>query len=374
MPRLTIDLTKIEHNARLIAELLKPFGVRLCGVTKGCLGNEMVAGAMLDGGAAALADSRTENIRNLRHHFPRTSIEFLRSPVTPDQAGFDADIYFVSSCEQVQALVKLSPKWPLKVCLLIESGDGREGVPLDLASEEAQRITGISEAALVGVATNAACARADAPVGEALAAFNDASGRIAWRLGRGRGSQTSGPAETPQAGAAGKLKGLTAPMLPLISVGGSGLLRLLVDPEEPKEKPAGWSMSLFAGVSELRCGEAILLGRIPSGRAPDLYLQDARRDAFILEGPVQEVFEKDGVTQALIGFGVQDTGGGRLIPCHPGITPETATSDYFAVSCGSPELQAHPLRIGEPVRFIPSYYALLAAMTSPFVQKEFVNG
>ena len=131
-------------------------------------------------------------------------------------------------------------------------------------------------------------------------------------------------------------------------------------------------MSLFAPITELRCGEAILLGRIPSGSASDLYLHGARRDAFTLDGPVLEVFEKNGVTQALVGFGIQDTGRGRLIPRQPGITALSATSDYFAVSCASPELKAHPLRVGETISFIPTYHALLAAMTSPYVSKSFV--
>ena len=358
MPRLTIDLAKIEHNTRLIDGLLKPHGVRLVGVTKGCVGNDLVAGAMLAGGAAALADSRAGNIRNLRRHFPETEIEFLRSPVVHEDAGFDADVYFVSSYEQALLLLQMAPRRPLRLCLLIETGDGREGVPLRMASDEAARIACMPDAALAGLATNAACARSGAPVGEALAAFGDAAGKIAWRLGRGRMEQSSG--------------GVTEPP-PLMSVGGSGLLRLLAGAEEAEGREPGWGMSLFAPVTELRCGEAILLGRIPSGSAPDLYLEGAHRDAFILEGPVLEVFEKDGAPQALIGFGVQETGGARLIPCHPGITPASATSDYFAITCGSPELRAHPLRVGEMVGFIPTYYALLAAMTSPYVNKEFLG-
>ena len=348
MPRLTIDLTKIEHNARLVAELLKPHGVKLVGVTKACRGNELVAEAMLAGGAAGLADSRAGNVRKLRRHFSDARISFLRSPVTREDICFDADACFVSSLEQALPLLRQARGRPLRFFLMIETGDGREGVPLELASEEAGLIAQTRDAELVGLATNAACARADAPVGEALAAFNDVTAKIDWRLGRGQGSNL------------------------MSSAGGSGLLSLLVDPEEMEGKPRGWCMSLFAPVTELRCGEAILLGRIPSPSAADLYLEGAHRDAFILEGPVLEVFRKGGMTQALVGFGVQDTGGAGLIPCHPGITPASATSDYFAISCSSPELAAHPLRIGEPVRFIPTYYALVAAMTSPYVSKDFI--
>jgi predicted amino acid racemase len=303
---------------------------------------------MLAGGAAALADSRADNIRNLRRRIPGAEIEFLRSPVDADEAGFDADVYFVSSYAQVQALVTMAPAQPLKFCLMIETGDGREGAPPDVAAEEASRIAAMEKAELAGLATNAACARNDALVGDALAAFNEAAGMIAKKLGR------------------------TRPW-PLMSVGGSGLLQLLVAPQPAKKAQTGAGLPLFAPVTELRSGEAILLGRIPSGPGPDLYLDNAHRDAFILEGPVMEVFKKNGVTQALVGFGVQDTGGSRLIPCHHGVSPLSATSDYFAVACDSPELTEPSLRVGSSLSFIPTYYALLAAMTSPFVLKEFAG-
>lgn len=373
MPSLTVDLAKIRHNTRLIADLLKPHGVKLTGVTKACLGNELIGEAMLAGGASGLADSRSENIRNLRRHLPDAELTFLRSPVAVEDACFDADIYFVSSFEQALPLLRMSPRRPLKLCLMLETGDGREGVPLDLASDEASRIAGLPDAVLVGLATNTACARNDVPVSSSLQAFNDAAGRISWRLRRGRmgcagGETGQSPKTVSAAGAAAFEEGA----MPLLSVGGSGLLRMLTGSDEDGEQHPGWGMSLFAPVTRLRCGEAILLGRIPSGHTPDLYLQGAHRDAFVLEGPVLEVYAKGGITQALIGFGVQDTGGAGLIPCHPGITPAGVTSDYLAINCASPELRANPLKIGEPVRFLPTYYALVAAMTSPYMEKHFI--
>ncbi|MDO8736646.1 MAG: alanine racemase [Thermoleophilia bacterium] len=370
MPRLTIDLAKIKHNTSLIVELLKPHGVKLSGVTKACLGNELVGKAMLDGGAAGLADSRAENIRNLRRHFQGAELTLLRSSVTPEDACIEADVYYVSSYEQALPLLRMSPHKPQKFCLLLETGDGREGVPLELASDEASRIAGLPEAVLVGLATNAACARIDVPVGVSLQSFNEAAARIAWRLRRGRMGCAGGGSAKAQDNADDPVD--LERMLPVMSVGGSGLLQLVTGPEEGGEQQPGWGMSLFAPVTELRCGEAILLGRIPSGQSPDLYLQGAHRDAFVLEGPVLEIFEKSGVNQALVGFGVQDTGGAGLIPCHPGITPAGMTSDYLAIDCTSPELRAHPLRVGEAVRFLPTYYALLAAMTSPYVEKNFI--
>ncbi|HEY5540519.1 MAG TPA: alanine racemase, partial [Coriobacteriia bacterium] len=56
---LTIDLGKIEENARRVVAALP--GVRIVGVTKVTCGTPEVALAMLRGGATALGESRLEN-------------------------------------------------------------------------------------------------------------------------------------------------------------------------------------------------------------------------------------------------------------------------------------------------------------------------
>ena len=185
MPRLTINLGKIEQNARLIAELLGPHGVRLVGVTKPCRGHELRPGPCWSAAPTRLPIHGPAISATCAGISPGTEIEFLRSMVSADDVGFDADIYFVSSVQQAESLLRMTPNRPLKFCLLIETGDGREGVPLEQAPEEAARLNGMEEALLAGLATNAACARGDLPVGDALETFNDVAGKITWRLDRG---------------------------------------------------------------------------------------------------------------------------------------------------------------------------------------------
>ena len=346
MPNLTIDLAKIQANASLIAGLIKPHGLRLVGVTKGCLGNELVAEAMLAGGAAALADSRVESIANLRSHFPGVELELLRSPVSGRQLNATSDIHFVSSLQQAMALIGLSTTRPVRLCLMVETGDCREGVPAGLAVEEAALLTELVDGELVGIATNAACARESAPLGEALATFTHLAQQLHWRLRMKEGQS-----------------------LPVVSAGGSGLLKLMIG----ISGEAGGMDALFGPLTELRCGEAILLGRIPSGETGDLFMPKAHRDAFLLEGVVLEVYEKAGRTQALVDFGCQDTGAAALTPYHEGITPVETSSDYLTVACDPPESPRPGVAVGDRLSFIPSYYALLAAMTSPFVEKKFLG-
>ena len=56
-PRIEIDLTKVEHNTRTLADRLAPRGIAVTGVTKAALGSPAVGAAMLRGGARGLGDS-----------------------------------------------------------------------------------------------------------------------------------------------------------------------------------------------------------------------------------------------------------------------------------------------------------------------------
>ena len=65
-PCLSIDLDKLEHNARTLVGLCRQQGITVTGVTKAVCGYPQVAEAMLRGGVASLGDSRLENIHRLR--------------------------------------------------------------------------------------------------------------------------------------------------------------------------------------------------------------------------------------------------------------------------------------------------------------------
>ena len=72
-------------------------------------------------------------------------------------------------------------------------------------------------------------------------------------------------------------------------------------------------------------------------------------------------------------MGCPDTVAASHTPHHEGITPVETSSDYLAVACDPPESPRPGVAVGDRLSFIPSYYALLAAMTSPFVEKKFLG-
>lgn len=79
-PYVTIDLDKIEHNARTIVELCRAHGIEVAGVTKGTCGHPEVARAMLRGGVSSIGDSRLRNIHRLRAAGIQTDYILLRIP------------------------------------------------------------------------------------------------------------------------------------------------------------------------------------------------------------------------------------------------------------------------------------------------------
>ncbi len=347
MPTLHINLAKIEHNTRLIADMLRRHGVRLVGVTKACQGNERVAGAMLAGGAAALADSRATSIDNLRAHFPNAELELMRPVIEAGNLSAAADIFFVSTEAQARTMMQLFPARPIRFCLMVEAGDGREGAPLSVATREAACIASLAGAELAGLATTLACVRPQAPLAGAMEAFSRAV------------AETDGLFEETDRASDSRA--------PLVSVGGSGLLALF---DERGARPGlpGGRPSPLGTATELRSGEAILLGSLPSDR-DGLFLSGAHSDAFRIEAPVLEAFEAGGGIRAVAGIGIQDVGLGRIIPAGEGIEPVGITSDYLILQC--PAAAKEYCAAGASVSFIPTYYSLLAAMTSPYVEKIF---
>src|SRR5574341_1403707 len=79
-PYVTIDVDKIEHNARTIVGLCRTHGIAVVGVTKCTCGFPEIAKAMLRGGVVAIGESQLENIHRLRSAGVDASYMLLRLP------------------------------------------------------------------------------------------------------------------------------------------------------------------------------------------------------------------------------------------------------------------------------------------------------
>jgi predicted amino acid racemase len=216
--------------------------------------------------------------------------------------------------------------------LMLESGDRREGVPLVDLDDLVACVLAMPELELAGVATNFAC------FAGTCGGLRDSVETLAEAV---RGLRS---------------RGLTVAR---VSGGNSSLLALLRGGE-----------ALPGEITEIRCGEALLLGRDALEYAP---LPDCRQDACLLRAQVLESYTKaaaEGPLRRLVlGLGSQDLGAGGLRFRQEGLFEAGRSADYLVVGveAGGPSIE-----VGEVLEIIPSYYALSAAWTSPFVEVRFV--
>ena len=342
MPELHVDSEVIGRNTEAVAALLRAHGLDLVGVTKGCLGEPGVAAAMLAGGAVALADTRDLNLQRLRDALPR--VELHRIYLPPVGVPFaPGDVTYVSSGIGAAALAA-APMPPAppgahgfvgaasaearhKVVIQVESGDLREGVPPERLLELAAEVASEPRLELLGVSTNYACFQGT-PTG--MRGSVEAIARAAAGL-RDAGIQ-----------------------IERVSGGNSSVLALLTQGE-----------SLPPEITEIRCGEALLLGHEALLYRPIAGCCSAcRLRAEVLEEYTKPARES-GRKRLVLGLGKQDLGSGAVAFVEQGLAEIGRSGDYLIVEAGAAFSRA---RVGLIIEMIPSYEALVAAWTSPYVQ------
>ena len=332
MPVLLIDIEAIGRNTETVAKMLRACGIDLIGVTKGCLGEPRVGAVMLAGGAVALADTRNENLRRLRAALPNAELHRIYLPSL--HKDFEpGDVTYISSLAGASAVAGMAreygtPREARRVMLQVETGDLREGVPLEQLYELAGAVTTDPRLELAGISTNYACFQG------APDAIRDSVGAIA--------------------GAAAQLRAAGIPVAH-VSAGNSSLLWLLAEGEGLPEE-----------VTELRCGEALLLGQDALFYRA---LPGCCHDACVLRAEVLEGYTKPvregGRRRLVLGVGRQDLGSGAVEFVDAGLRELGRSADYLVVEQEEKRPEAG---VGEMIDMIPSYEALVSAWTSPYVE------
>ena len=350
-PQITIDLSRIERNAKAVVGRCAQSGIQVFGVTKGTCGMPQVARAMLRGGVVGIAESRFENIRRLRDSGIQCPIMLLRSPPLSraEEVVRTVDISLQSELTIIHELSRIAERLGRvhDIILMIDLGDLREGIwPNDLLPtiEQILEMRGVRVA---GVGTNLTCFGAIVPTRENL-------------------SQLEAHAY--------KVERVTGLRLDWVSGGNSSSLPLLLTGCMPK------------GINNLRIGEAILQG----GR--DTFLDqpwdELDSDAFRLSGELLEVktkpsmpIGKSGVDafgqkpffmdegdrlRGIANIGREDVIVEGMTPINPGVRVLGASSDHLVLDL----TDANPsLQVGDQVDFRLNYGAMLAVMTSEYVEK-----
>ncbi|MFT5701660.1 MAG: arginase [Desulforhopalus sp.] len=350
-PCINLNLEKIEHNARTVTTFCRQYGITVTGVSKVACGNPDVAKAMLRGGVVSIGESRMRNIYRLKANGVNSPFILLRTPPLSDTNAIvtSVDISLNSELSVLAALSESALRKGLvhKVILMLDLGDLREGIlPADLfaVTRDIIELEGVK---VVGLGTNLSCYGGVVPSVENM-------GMLAYY--------------------ADELEHRFNLQLSFISGGNSSSLELLAEGKMPKR------------INHLRLGESILLGRETVNRQP---VPGTYQDAFLLNAEIIElkkkpslpigktgqdafgntpVFEDKGdMVRAILNIGREDIDVDGITPIDSRLSILGGSSDHLLVDVTG---ASGEIALGDRIEFLTNYSALLAAMTSNYVEKK----
>jgi predicted amino acid racemase len=354
-PWISVDLAKVEENARAIVRACALRGVAVTGVTKGACGSPEVARAMLRGGVSSLGESRLENVARLRAAGVDSPIMLLRVPALSrvDEVVQAVDLSLDSEPAVLEGLAEAARRRGRvhPVILMVDLGDLREGIWPDQLLPIARDTARLEGLRLTGLGTNLTCFGGVIPSEANMRRFVALVEDVERVLGR---------------------------PLAWVSGGSSSALRLIAAGGMPSR------------VNHVRIGEAILLGHETVEREP---WPDTAQDAVRLHAEVVERkrkpslplgqrtvdafgryrgFEDRGLRErALLDVGREDVDVEGLTPVDPRIRVLGASSDYLVLDVTE---AGDDVRVGGEIAFALSYGALLAAMDSEYVETRYRGG
>jgi predicted amino acid racemase len=354
-PRLEIYTDRIETNARAIINLCRAHGAQVACVTKVMSAHPALLQVLEAAGADMIADSRILNLQSIANTGLSLPVMLLRTPAPSRVADVVrvADYSLNSSVETIELLSCAAQllKRDHKVIVMVDVGDLREGVWPDRVVSVVREAAKFPRIEIVGLGANLACYGGVIPTSENMQMLVNI--RDACR----------------------KATGLA---LDLISGGNSANLPLIASGGMPTE------------VNHFRIGEAITLGRnvldrsawpgtrqdtirvvaevIEVERKPSIPIGSRGQDAF---GGHVEFVDRGIRKRALCNIGRQDVVVDGITPEDPGIIVLGGSSDHLVLDV---EEAIHEIRLGDEIGFFPTYGSLLAATTSPYMQKVVIKG
>ncbi len=351
-PGVNINLKGIEENAAILKKWCTSRGINLTGVVKGAAGDLKVMEAFLKGGLESLGDSRLKNIIEYRKAGFTGEIVLLRLPQLHevDDVVKYSDLSLVSEITIIKALNDAAGKINkiYKIIVMVDVGDLREGVLPDEIVDFFLKIKGLPFIEIMGIGTNVGC------YGGVLPTTKNTGILIELKK---------------------VLEEATGIRLPVISGGNTATTVLIKDNVLPQR------------INHLRVGEAILQGtditnqRIIEGlnhhnftltasiieikRKPSVPTGEIGCDAF----GNKPIYPDRGIrNRAILAVGRQDMKLDGLTPVLAEAEIMGASSDHLLVDITEVKSK---LQVGDEMEFYLDYGAMLALMTSPYVDKNY---
>jgi predicted amino acid racemase len=349
-PRLEIELYKIGQNARNLIALYGSKGITITAVTKGICGSPEVANVLLRSGINSLGDSRIANILRMREAGTKAQFVLLRPPIPSEteQVVRLADMSLNTEISVIRLLAKHAVKQGKvhSIVLMVELGDLREGIlPSEIRPtvEETIDLEGVE---LRGIGANLACFGGIKPTKSKMRELSSLANKIQQEndinlkiVSGGNSANYQWFVSTPEVGLINHLR-----------IGESILLGC--DTLTQKQIP-GLHTDAFTLVAEV----------VELKTKPSKPYGETAQDAF---GRVPAYEDTGTMNRAILAIGRQDIDDSAIKSRIEADILGTS-SDLLIL-----DVKSSGLQVGMEVQFDVNYNALLRAMTSPYVEKEYL--
>lgn len=353
-PQLDIYVNKIEENAKKLKKELDSKDIKLTAVVKGFAGDTNVFSAYQRAGIKSIADSRIENIKKFRENGYQGEALMLRIPM-PSEIEEIIQYVDVSLVTELKTAAMISDKAEalnkeIDLIIMVDIGDRREGVLAADLAELALKIEAMKNVNLKGIGTNLGCFAGIIPDEKNTNKLIKIKKELENEIGR---------------------------KLDILSAGNTATLRLLDDQYLAEE------------ITNLRVGEAILLGtdiineNLIDGfnhynfrlQAEIVELKEKPSDpegemAFGGQGRGQIIEDKGLRRRAILAVGKQDIDYHGLDPELEGVNVLGCSSDHLITDVTEVDQK---LEVGDILSFKINYSAMLRAMTSQYVTKNYIK-
>ncbi|MDD2574422.1 MAG: ornithine racemase Orr [Bacillota bacterium] len=351
-PRIEAYKGRIRDNCTRTVELCRSYGIDVMAVTKGFCAYPEIAKCLVESGVVALADSRIANLKKLQHFDVDKVLLRIPMPSELDEVIEYADLVLVSEIETARVLgQKAKQRGTIqRVMAMVDIGDLREGFWLEEIVPAFGEMLGIKGIEVTGIGTNLSCYGGVIPRRENLGVLVGYAKEIEKRYGV---------------------------HLDMVSGGNSSSMHLVFDGGIPE------------GINNLRIGEAILLGR---ETVFGIERENYHNDTFVLKAEIVEIKEKPSVPigeigrdafgnvpvftdrgvrkRAIIAVGKQDIQPDTLVPYDKDIIILGGSSDHTILDISDCDKD---YSVGDILAFDLTYGGMLGGMTSPYVEKVFVE-
>jgi ornithine racemase len=359
MNRVIINLDRLQHNLSVIDRLMKEHGATWTVVTKVLCGHADCIKALNILGVESIGDSRLSNFKDIEKVISNFEAWYLR---IPDKSSVEDVVRYtnVSLDSELEIIFQMNEEAKKqdkihRIIIMIELGDLREGILPGTLMNFYESVFQLSNVDVLGIGANLGCLVGTVP------SIDQFMQLILYRE---------------------LLELKFKHKLPMISAGSSAVLPLVLDSSLPK------------AINHFRIGEAIFLGSdlINGGTLPDLFNDVVMLEAEIAEMKVKSYFSsaETGIStpfsssvyndqsdlapgqrgfRALVSVGHLDTDVAGLTPLNANYKIAGASSDIIVVNLGS---NPEKLQIGDSIKFICNYSALLRLMNGRYLDKVVV--